>query len=957
MKPLFKSRLTPTLGLISVMWVGGSGWLAAAAAQDGSSPPSSSAPSDTAMARGEAALEEGRAHLAAGRYGLALDAFTTALRYMPDNAEAKQGIQDAQRMLEQGGMARDVQEDISILQQQAEAEFKDAIARAEQLLKQGDYAGAQNLVVTAKIKLENRRQLIGEQAYADRMVSANKLEDQIEQAREQATLEAEKEREKQTQQDKEREEARQKETVENRIRENLRRIRQLQEEQKYEEALQIVDQTLFLDELNPAALLLKDVFDQQILFQRYMKAERALNLGEAEGVVRRLEAMIPPRSLMEYPDDWPLISLTRFNDSGWRDTPADRKVVQVLGDKRTPLDFVDVPFDQAIDFLQKVSGVTIYVDWKSLELIGVRREDQITLTLGEVPIATAMARMLEQVGDDLDRPKFDIQDGIVTVTSDEALRKRTVTVIYDIRDLLFEVPMFDNAPDFNINAAFSSGGGGSGGGGGGRGGGGGGGTGGGGGGGSGGGGLFGDAEDVDRKTREELVQQILDIITRNVDYDGWRDNGGDTGQIQELNGNLIITNTVANHREIEGLLSQLREIRALQINVESRFLNVSNDWFEQIGFDLDLYFNTNNTVFQNLKAADPNAHLSDLYNQTTGTLIDPFAFGTFPDGQGGFIDRVPTGSTIGAPGVPGTTPFSQPPFSSTGIGYIVGPVGAPIRATQGFSTTQVVQGSYGPNGSGLVNQIADLAITSIGGLSAVQPALTFGVQFLDDVQVDLLIQATQADKRSVVLTAPRVTFFNGQRSWVAVTTQQYFATGLTPVTGDGSLALVPDLAPQLEGVVLDVEAVISADRRYVTMTVVPSVAQIVGTNVITAQGAVAGTGGVGGGAAGAISIANSFETPIVQVQQVSTTVSVPDKGTVLLGGQREVNEIEVEAGVPFLSKIPIINRFFTNRLTQKEEQTLLILVRPEIIIQQENEDRLFPGLSDQLKGNAAAYMR
>lgn len=465
MKPLFKSRLTLTLGLISVMCGGGYGWPSAAAAQDGSSAPASSAPIDTALARGQAALEEGRAHLAAGRYGLALDSFTTALRYMPDNAEAKQGIQDAQRMLEQGGMARDVQEDISILQQQAEAEFKDAIARAEQLLKQGDYAGAQSLVVTAKIKLENRRQLIGEQAYADRMVTANALEDQIDLAREQATLEAEKEREQQTEQDKEREEARQRETVDNRIRENLRRIRQLQSEQKYEEALQIVDQTLFLDELNPAALLLKDVFDQQLLFQRYMKAERALNLGQAEGVVRRLEAMVPPRSLMEYPDDWPLISLTRFNDSGWRDTPVDRKVVQVLSDKRTPLDFVDVPFDQAIDFLQKVSGVTIYVDWKSLELIGVRREDPVTLTLGEVPIGTAMARVLEQVGDDLDRPKFDVQDGIVSVTSDEALRKRTVTVIYDIRDLLFEVPMFDNAPDFNINAAFSSGGGGGGGGG------------------------------------------------------------------------------------------------------------------------------------------------------------------------------------------------------------------------------------------------------------------------------------------------------------------------------------------------------------------------------------------------------------------------------------------------------------------------------------------------------------
>ena len=89
---------------------------------------------------------------------------------------------------------------------------------------------------------------------------------------------------------------------------------------------------------------------------------------------------------------------------------------------------------------------------------------------------------------------------------------------------------------------------------------------------------------------------------------------------------------------------------------------------------------------------------------------------------------------------------------------------------------------------------------------------------------------------------------------------------------------------------------------------------------------------------------------------VQTTVSVPDKGTVLLGGQRLVKEVEVETGVPVLSKIPFINRFFTNRLTSKTEETLLILIRPEIIIQQENEDLLFPGLGDSL-GGAAAYLR
>ena len=124
---------------------------------------------------------------------------------------------------------------------------------------------------------------------------------------------------------------------------------------------------------------------------------------------------------------------------------------------------------------------------------------------------------------------------------------------------------------------------------------------------------------------------------------------------------------------------------------------------------------------------------------------------------------------------------------------------------------------------------------------------------------------------------------------------------------------------------------------------------------VEVQGAVGGAGGFGGGG-GAATFSATQELPEVEVSLVSTTVSVPDKGTALLGGQRLVDEIEVESGVPVLSKIPWVNRFFTNRLTSKSEETLLILIRPEIIIQQENEDLLFPGLSDTI-GGAGSYLQ
>ena len=46
------------------------------------------------------------------------------------------------------------------------------------------------------------------------------------------------------------------------------------------------------------------------------------------------------------------------------------------------------------------------------------------------------------------------------------------------------------------------------------------------------------------------------------------------------------------------------------------------------------------------------------------------------------------------------------------------------------------------------------------------------------------------------------------------------------------------------------------------------------------------------------------------------------------------------SGVPWLSDIPILKRLFDNRATDKGSETLLILVKPTIIIQSEKEAEL-----------------
>jgi general secretion pathway protein D len=86
---------------------------------------------------------------------------------------------------------------------------------------------------------------------------------------------------------------------------------------------------------------------------------------------------------------------------------------------------------------------------------------------------------------------------------------------------------------------------------------------------------------------------------------------------------------------------------------------------------------------------------------------------------------------------------------------------------------------------------------------------------------------------------------------------------------------------------------------------------------------------------------------VLDTTTLATTVSVPDGGTLLLGGQTLAGEIERESGVPILSKIPFLKRLFTNTGTAKDEQVLLILVKPTIIIQREREQEQFPLSSRQ----------
>jgi len=84
----------------------------------------------------------------------------------------------------------------------------------------------------------------------------------------------------------------------------------------------------------------------------------------------------------------------------------------------------------------------------------------------------------------------------------------------------------------------------------------------------------------------------------------------------------------------------------------------------------------------------------------------------------------------------------------------------------------------------------------------------------------------------------------------------------------------------------------------------------------------------------------TIQQPITATFSVSTTVTCPDGGTVLLGGIKRLSEGRIEAGTPILNKIPYIQRLFANTAIGRETQSIMIMVTPRIIIQEEEEHHI-----------------
>ncbi|WP_440877802.1 pilus (MSHA type) biogenesis protein MshL [Vibrio natriegens] len=205
-------------------------------------------------------------------------------------------------------------------------------------------------------------------------------------------------------------------------------------------------------------------------------------------------------------------------------------------------------------------------------------------------------------------------------------------------------------------------------------------------------------------------------------------------------------------------------------------------------------------------------------------------------------------------------------------------------------------------------------LDTIGTLLGGQTNVTISDGNFDAV---LSFMSTQGDLN--VLSSPRITAANNQKSVIKVGTDQYFVTELSSNVGNGDNSnAVPEveLTPFFSGISLDVTPQID-DKGNVFLHVHPAVIEVEEETKV-------------------LNLGGDFEDvqlPLAKssIRESDSVIRAKDGDVVVIGGLMKQQNLEQVSKVPFLGDVPALGHLFrnVNNVTQKTE--LVILLKPTVV--------------------------
>jgi type II secretory pathway component GspD/PulD (secretin) len=553
------------------------------------------------------------------------------------------------------------------------------------------------------------------------------------------------------------------------------------------------------------------------------------------------------------------------------------------------LSFANTPLRDVIEYIHGDQGINIFIDEPSLAEKGITLDSPITIHLDNIALKSGLKLLLSTV-----HLTYVVADDVLKVTTEEQARGKLEQKVYQVTDLVIAVENFGQLgapPDTDIGMRNVSGG-------------------------mnpsspmtnttgmlggqpvgmpTGGsmanapGGFAADPSSGNFQVTKYKAQthedMLIKLITSTIAPRSWAEQGGPgTIDFHSLTNALVINQTPDIQDQVQDLLNALRRLIDQEVAVEVKFISIAEDFFERIGVNFNM-----NIVNTTREAR----HLQPQL--TSGEFQQP-----------GFINQFQPGNFLS-----GLTP----------AGTLTSDLNIPIT-----------------------NTTYPQAIPPFGGYPGVPGfgGLMMGLAFLSDIQVFLFMEAVQGDIRSNVMQAPKLTLFNGQTSTISVLDFQFFTIGVNIQNGGfGQLIYNPVTTLFPLNINLTIQAVISGDRRFVRLSLTPSLANVVNGEVNLFPVVTPIFPLFDGTATGQPVVFTQFvQQPRLSRVSVLTTVAVPDGGTVLMGGLKRLSEGRNEFGPPVISKIPYLSRLFRNVGYGRSAESLLIMVTPRIIIQAEEEEK------------------
>ncbi len=353
---------------------------------------------------------------------------------------------------------------------------------------------------------------------------------------------------------------------------------------------------------------------------------------------------------------------------------------------------------------------------------------------------------------------------------------------------------------------------------------------------------------------------------------------------------LIVKNTQTNLDLIDELVAQTQQLKPRQVEIESKFVEVTQNDLKELSFDW---------------------------------LLGQFNVGSSARTFGGGGTPGPLRSdTITGAEFPFTDPVNNNPIGNNPL-------------TGGNRT-----------GTGALGAITGNAIDSLlfGIPSGVAPGTFSLAGVFTDPQFQLVIRALDQKKGVDLLSAPRVTTRSGQRAVIEIIRELRYPTEFESpqvpqeIQG-GSVVVAPTTPTTFEtrntGVTLEVEPTVGPDGYTIDLNLIPQVVEFEG--FINYGSPIFGLGlstddlGFFSSSDSVLLTDNVINQPVFSTRKVQTSVTIWDGQTVVIGGLMREDVQKVEDKVPVLGDIPLLGRAFRSSVDQHLKRNLIIFVTTRLI--------------------------